>query len=63
MIASVLTPTLLYVLVMLVSTGVLPIPVLADSRIPVADVARRYRPRSLVDALVERLQALLDAAA
>ncbi len=42
MIASVLTPTLLYVLVMLVSTGVLPIPALAESRIPVADVARRF---------------------
>ena len=42
MIASVLTPTLLYVLVRLVSTGVLPIPVLADSRIPVADVARQF---------------------
>jgi amino acid transporter/nucleotide-binding universal stress UspA family protein len=42
MIASVLTPTLLYVLVMLVSTGVLPVPELAGSRIPVADVARQF---------------------
>ncbi len=42
MIASVLTPTLLYVLVMLVSTGVLPVPALAESRIPVADVARQF---------------------
>ena len=42
MIASVLTPTLLYVLVMLISTGVLPVPALAESRIPVADVAERF---------------------
>ncbi len=42
MIASVLTPTLFYVLVMLVSTGVLPVPELAESYIPVADVAREY---------------------
>lgn len=39
MVAAVVTPTLLYVLVMLVSTGVLPIDVLADSSVPVADVA------------------------
>ncbi len=40
MVAAVVTPTLLYVLVMLVSTGVLPIDVLANSDVPVADVAR-----------------------
>lgn len=42
MIASVLTPTLFYVLVMLVSTGVLPVDELAASYIPVADVAEQY---------------------
>ncbi len=42
MIASVLTPTVFYVLVMLVSTGVLPVAELADSYIPVADVAGTY---------------------
>lgn len=42
MIASVLTPTVFYVLVMLVSTGVLPIDEIAASTIPVADVAGRY---------------------
>lgn len=42
MIASVLTPTLLYVLVMLVTTGVLPIAELAASYIPVADAAEVY---------------------
>ncbi len=40
MIAAVLTPTLLYVLVMLVSTGIFPVPELAASDVPVADVAR-----------------------
>lgn len=39
MIASVLTPTFFYVLVMFVSTGILPIPEIATSKIPVADVA------------------------
>ena len=39
MIAAVVTPTLLYVLVMFVSTGTLTIDALADSNIPVADVA------------------------
>ncbi|UOY09496.1 amino acid permease [Methanonatronarchaeum sp. AMET6-2] len=39
MIAAVLTPTVLYVLVMLVSTGILPIPELAASDVPVATVA------------------------
>ncbi len=39
MIAAVVTPTILYVLVMLVSTGTLPVPELAASNIPVADVA------------------------
>ncbi|SEH14336.1 Amino acid transporter [Natronorubrum sediminis] len=39
MIAAVVTPTILYVLVMLVSTGTLPIPDLAESDVPVADVA------------------------
>lgn len=39
MIASVLTPTVFYVLVMFVSTGILPIPKIASSNIPVADVA------------------------
>ncbi|MDJ1431283.1 amino acid permease [Halostagnicola sp. A-GB9-2] len=39
MIAAVVTPTILYVLVMLVSTGTLPVPDLADSDVPVADVA------------------------
>jgi len=42
MIASVLTPTVFYVLVMLVSTGVLPVAELADSYIPVSDVAGTY---------------------
>ncbi len=42
MIAAVVTPTILYVLVMLVSTGVLPIDVLEASNIPVADVAAEY---------------------
>lgn len=42
MIASVLTPMIFYVLVMLVSTGVLPVPELASSNIPVADVAGEY---------------------
>ncbi|MDR5673221.1 amino acid permease [Halalkaliarchaeum sp. AArc-GB] len=40
MVAAVVTPTLLYVFVMLVSTGVLPVPQLATSDVPVADVAR-----------------------
>ncbi|OIB56474.1 amino acid permease [Natrialba sp. SSL1] len=39
MIAAVLTPTALYVLVMLVSTGLLPVPELEASDVPVADVA------------------------
>ncbi|TYT61439.1 amino acid permease [Natrialba swarupiae] len=39
MIAAVVTPTILYVLVMLVSTGTLEIPTLAESDVPVADVA------------------------
>ncbi|MCU4742191.1 amino acid permease [Natronoglomus mannanivorans] len=39
MIAAVVTPTILYVLVMLVSTGLLPVPDLAASDVPVADVA------------------------
>ncbi|WP_137285027.1 amino acid permease [Halorussus salinisoli] len=39
MIAAVVTPTLLYVLVMFVSTGTLSIDVLADTNIPVARVA------------------------
>lgn len=42
MIASVLTPTLLYVLVILVSTGILPVAELAASYIPVADVAQQF---------------------
>lgn len=42
MIASVLTPMVFYVLVMLVSTGVLPVQELAGSYIPVADVAGEY---------------------
>lgn len=42
MIASVLTPMVFYVLVMLVSTGVLPVDQLAASYIPVADVAGEY---------------------
>ncbi|GAA5522516.1 amino acid permease [Aliifodinibius salicampi] len=42
MIASVLTPMIFYVLVMLVSTGVLPVAELAGSNIPVADVASEY---------------------
>jgi len=42
MIASVLTPMIFYVLVMLVSTGVLPVADLAASYIPVADVAGEY---------------------
>jgi amino acid transporter len=42
MIASVLTPTLLYVVVMMISTGVLPVPELVASQIPVADVAAQY---------------------
>lgn len=39
MLTAAVVPTVLYILVMLVSTGVLPIDVLADSRVPVADVA------------------------
>ncbi|AFZ71457.1 amino acid permease [Natronobacterium gregoryi] len=39
MIAAVVTPTTLYVLVMLVSTGILPTDALASSDVPVADVA------------------------
>lgn len=42
MIASVVTPTLMYVGVMFVSTGTLPIEVLATSQIPVADVATEF---------------------
>lgn len=42
MIAAVVTPTLLYVLVMFVSTGTLSIEALASSRIPVADVADQF---------------------
>ncbi len=38
-VAAVLTPTIMYVLVMFVSTGILPIDVLADSDVPVAAVA------------------------
>ncbi|MFB6284053.1 MAG: amino acid permease [Halobacteria archaeon] len=40
MIAAVVTPTLMYVGVMYVSTGTLSIQALADSQIPVADVAK-----------------------
>lgn len=40
MVISVVVPTLLYIAVMLVSTGVLPLEDLAGSPIPVADVAR-----------------------
>lgn len=42
MIAAVVTPTLLYVLVMFVSTGTLTIDALAASSIPVADVAEQF---------------------
>ena len=42
MIASVVVPTVLYVLVMFVSTGVLSRQELAGSRVPVADVASQY---------------------
>ncbi len=42
MIASVLTPMLLYVLVILVATGVLPVPELVASKIPVAETAAQY---------------------
>ncbi len=42
MLASVVVPTVLYVLVMFVSTGVLPVSELEGSRVPVADVARVY---------------------
>jgi amino acid transporter/nucleotide-binding universal stress UspA family protein len=42
MLASVLTPMLLYVLVMFVSTGILPVSEIATSDIPVADVAAEY---------------------
>jgi len=42
MILSVVLVTVLYVVVMLVSTGVIPYGRLADSPIPVADVARSY---------------------
>jgi APA family basic amino acid/polyamine antiporter len=44
MIAAVVTPTLLYVLVMFVSTGILEIPALVNTDIPVADVARQFAP-------------------
>jgi len=40
MIAAVVTPTLMYVGVMFVSTGTIDIDALADSEVPVADVAR-----------------------
>jgi len=39
MIAAVVTPTILYIFVMLVSTGILTIPELSTSEVPVADVA------------------------
>ncbi|WP_232700705.1 amino acid permease [Halobacterium wangiae] len=42
MIAAVVTPTLMYVGVMFVSTGTLSIDALADSKIPVADVAEAF---------------------
>lgn len=42
MVAAVVTPTLLYVLVMFVATGVLSIDALATSDIPVADVAEVF---------------------
>jgi amino acid transporter/nucleotide-binding universal stress UspA family protein len=42
MIAAVVTPTLMYVGVMFVSTGTLPIDALATSKIPVADVATEF---------------------
>jgi amino acid transporter len=42
MITAVVVPTVLYVLVMIVSTGVLPIEELQGSRVPVADVATQY---------------------
>lgn len=42
MIAAVLTPTILYALVMFISIGVLSTPQLAISRIPVADVATKF---------------------
>ncbi len=42
MIASVITPTVFYALVMLVATGVLPVEKLTVSNIPVADVALEY---------------------
>ncbi|MFW6004149.1 MAG: amino acid permease [Halodesulfurarchaeum sp.] len=42
MIAAVVTPTILYVGVMFVSTGTLSIDVLAGSKIPVADVATEF---------------------
>lgn len=42
MVASVVLPTILYVLVMVVVTGVVPADEVAQSRIPVADVAGEY---------------------
>ena len=42
MIAAVVTPTLMYVFVMFVSTGTLSIDALSASRIPVADVAEQF---------------------
>ena len=42
MITSVVVPTVLYVLVMIVSTGVLPAEALQRSDVPVADVAAQY---------------------
>ena len=45
MLAAVVTPTILYVLVMLVSTGALPIPELAGSDVPVATVAEAATER------------------
>jgi amino acid transporter/nucleotide-binding universal stress UspA family protein len=42
MIAAVVTPTLMYVFVMFVSTGTLSVDALATSRIPVADVAEQF---------------------
>jgi amino acid transporter len=42
MLTAVIVPTVLYVLVMIVSTGVLPTDQLQGSRVPVAEVARQY---------------------
>ena len=62
MLVSVIVPTLLYVIVMAVSTGVLPVEELAGSDIPVADVARVYLGQLGVLAMVLGVLATISSA-